>query len=132
MPPMTPARPRPIVIAFAVIVILGAGGVALWRALTDPPVLVRAGGGTQVCLACFESSRPDAFTLRAERVSRSYRATRDASVEIRFGAGTVEVAGVPLATGCHVVSMATDTSVAFVDARGVVVRWPVPVDACGD
>lgn len=123
---------RTVLIAVVLVTVLGALASLVWRALTDPPVLVRAGGGPQVCLACFESARSDAFVLRAERISRSYRATSDAVLLLRFDGGTVEVSGAPLLVGCHVVSVAADAPVTFIDTRGLLVRWPAAIDACDD
>ena len=126
------SKPRFLVIAIVLIAIAGAVASVVWRSLADPPVMVRAGGGPQVCLACFESARADAFQLRASRVSRTYRVRRDAEILVSFDEGSVEVDGTRLSTGCHVVSVDADARVVFTDAEGVLVRWPASAEHCDD
>ena len=123
---------RRLGVAIVLVVIVGALGAFVWRSLVGPPVLVRAGNGPQVCVACIENALPSSFLLRAGRVSRSYRVTRDAEVLVRFDDGSVVVDGTPLATGCHVVPVAADARIDFVDARGLLVRWPAADGDCDD
>ena len=123
---------RPIVIALVLLVVLGAGGALVWRAVVGPPVMVRAGNGPHVCVMCVETALPNSFVLQADRVSRSYRVRRDTALLVRFEGGSVVVDGTPLSAGCHVVPVAEDARIDFEGARGVLVRWPASDADCDD
>ena len=123
---------RPLVAAIVLMVVLGAVGAFVWRSIVGPPVMVRAGNGPQVCVACFQRALPSSFVLRGERVRRSYRVRRDAELLVRFDDGSVVVDGTPLSLGCHVVRVAADTRIDFVDARGLLVRWPASAGDCDE
>jgi hypothetical protein len=121
---------RRFLVAVGVLALVGAGAVAAWRALAGAPALVHAGEGPQVCLVCVENALPTSFRLTAERISRTYRLTREATVLVRFGGGEVTFGGEPLAPGCHLVWGEAGTRLTLADARGVTVRWPVPAGGC--
>jgi len=121
---------RRLLLTAALLALAAAIAVATWRALAGPPALVRAGEGPQVCLVCVENALPTSFRLTAERISRTYRLTRDTTILVRFDGGEVTFGGVALAPGCHVLWGQERARLTLADARGVTVLWPTTATGC--
>lgn len=109
-------------VVVTLIVLLAIGLFVLWT-----PPLVREG---VTCIGCVQWNAPAISRVTANRLSGTYRFTRDISYLVEFEEGEVVVAGQAFDPGCYTDQASEGARLRFDNARHVHLEAPAPEEAC--